>query len=119
MRIGVVEEYSYGDEIDSFEFENTIVTLNDRHLFDMLTHNRFDIGIGNIYVIQHYAAQAGVAATIKYLYPFVTKEMLYLGFAKNGKHKKMAEQFAQALQAFKKTSNYRNVMKKYGISEIP
>lgn len=112
-RIGVVSGYSYGNVFDSFQFPHKIITLNDKHLIEMFTYDRFDIGVGNRYVIGYYANMEGVADTLKFLDPPITKEPLYIGFARLRNHAHLAGGFAKTLQDFKTTAEYRELIDKY------
>lgn len=116
FRIGVVAEYSYGKRFDSFDFPKKIITLDDKHLIEMFVYDRFDFGVGNKYVVRYYAELAGVAQSVTFIDPPITKEMLYLGFSKQGKQFDLAEKFAKTLQAFKRTVEYRELIDKYGMS---
>ena len=116
FRIGVVSEYSYGERFDSFEFQNKVITLSDKHLIEMFMYNRFDVGVGNRYVVHYYADMAGIAQNVKFLDPPIAREMLYLGFAKKGNHYSLAEKFAENLQAFKATTEYHVLVEKFGMS---
>lgn len=114
-RIGVVEEYSYGESFDSFDFPQKDITRNDAHLVEMFMHNRFDIGVGNRYVVQYFAKLAGIEQTIRFLDPPITQEILYLGFVKKRNVSGVAEKFAHQLQLYKKTPSYDQLINKYGI----
>lgn len=115
--IGVVDQYSYGDIFDHFEFPRKQITRSDKHLVDMFMHHRFDIGVGNRYVVQHYAKLAGIEHTVKFLDPPITKETLYLGVVKARNENNKAEKLAKALQAYTTTTAYRKLISKYGIVE--
>lgn len=115
-RIGVVTNYSYGKTFDNFRFSKKVVTLNDKHLIEMFINKRFEIGVGNKYVVQHYANQAGFVHSIKFLDPPISEEMLYLGFAKMARKDALAEKFAKVLRAFKDTDEYDILTEKYGIT---
>lgn len=117
FRIGVVAEYSYGNTFDRFEFPQKVITLDDKHLIEMFMHNRFDIGVGNRYVVRYYADQLGISRTIKFLDPPITEEMLYLGFTRKGNYHDLAQKFGEALQAYKTTIEYRKMSEKYGMTE--
>ncbi|BHH82481.1 substrate-binding periplasmic protein [Desulforhopalus sp. 52FAK] len=116
-QIGVVDLYSYGTIFDHFEFPKKQVTRSDKHLIDMFTHHRFDIGVGNRYVVQHYAKLRKIEHTIKFLDPPITKETLYLGVVKARNENNRAEKLAKALQTYKTTPAYRDLIGKYGIIE--
>lgn len=113
FRVGVVSGYSYGRDFDSFVFPRKIITKNDKHLVEMLMYDRFDVGVGNRYVVSYYAHQQGLRDSLKFLDPPITKETLYIGFTRKRNQTALAEEFAQALQAYKATAEYQKLMEKY------
>lgn len=117
FRIGVVSDYSYGQEFDEFTFSKKILTKDDKHLIEMFIHNRFDIGVGNRYVIHYYAAKEGLADKLKFLNPPITKEELYIGFTKKQNAKHIATRFAAMLGEFKTTAEYQKLINKYSMKE--
>ncbi len=116
-RIGVVEGYSYGSRFDDFVFPKKEITKDDKHLLEMFTHSRFDIGVGNRFVVLHYAKLAQIDHTIRFLEPSITKETLYLGFVRKHSNEHFAQEFAEALSSFKESEAYRQLIDKYGIIE--
>lgn len=111
--IGVVTDYSYGSEFDSFVFPHKVITQDDKHLIEMFMYDRFDIGVGNRDVVSYYADMKGLAGKLKFLDPPITKETLYIGFTRKRNHADLAEKFAKALQAFKTTAEYLKLIDKY------
>ncbi len=116
-RIGVVSNYSYGNSFDNYEFSKKVVSQDDKHLVEMFMHNRFDIGVGNKYVIQFFAQKADVVDTIKFLGPHITKEMLYIGFSKIRNNAELSRKFSKTLYDFRATVEYQKLKEKYRISE--
>lgn len=57
--IGVVAGYSYGPRFDELENITKVTTQSDMHQIRMFSHNRFSVGIGNRFVVTHYAQQVG------------------------------------------------------------
>lgn len=114
-RIGVVEGYSYGSVFDNFSFHRKEETKNDKHLVEMFIHNRFDVGIGNKFVVLHYAKLLAKENTIHFFEPPITSETLYMGVVRNEANKEFALSFAKTLKSFKASPSYRQLVKKYGI----
>ena len=116
-RIGVVEGYSYGNRFDEFIFPKKEITRDDSHLLEMFSHSRFDVGIGNRFVVLHYAKLLHIQNSIRFLEPSITKEILYLGIVRNRSNNHLAEKFASALGTYKKSEAYHRLIEKYGIIE--
>ncbi len=113
-KLGVIAEYSYGKNFDSYTGFNTVVTQNEQHLMDMFQHARFEVGIGNERVILYYAKQHNLADQLEFLKPHVTDDMLYLGFAKKRENGELHINFSAALQEFKQTKAYQDLLSSYG-----
>lgn len=114
-RIGVVADYSYGKKFDSFDFPQKVVSVNEKKLIHMFKEKRIDIGVGNRYVISHYAGQEGIAETIRFINPPISQERLYMGFTRKGEKYYLAEKFTEALRKYKATVEYQKLTSNYGI----
>lgn len=113
--VGIISDYSYGEKFDSYTGFEKVVTLNEEHLIQMFQHQRFDIGVGNKSVIIYHAQKQEFADNIKFLSPHITDDLLYLGFSKNRANGELHAKFATALQKFKKTKAYRDILTKYNL----
>lgn len=111
--IGVVNNYSYGEEFDDFPGLQKIFTNSDQHLIEMFSHNRFDLGLGNKYVTLFYARKLKVENELVFLDPPVSQNLLYIGFSKHSKNSDMAVEFAQKLERFKTTTQYYDIINNY------
>ncbi len=116
-RIGVIAEYSYGNTFDSYQHFDKVVTENEEHLFKMFKHRRFDIGVGNKYVLQFFGQNSDLSKSIVFLEPPITKELLYLAFSKSRLNKNLAVNFAKALAHYRESRKYRETMARYGLSD--
>ena len=117
-RVGVIADYSYGEQFDYVsDLLKKVTTQNEQHLIEMFTHHRFDIGIGNKYVIEYYAKEKGVDQKIRFIDPPITNTMLYLAFSKKHHNNQLWEKFAAALHNFKETDQYRKLLKKYDMDD--
>ena len=81
----------------------------------MFAHNRFEVGIGNKFVVQYFAEKLGMAGKIHFLEPKVHQGDLYLAFSKKGKAQAMITHFSAALVEFRKTRKYRELLMKHGL----
>lgn len=118
-RIGVITEYSYGSSFDKYQHFEKVFTENEKHLITMFNHGRFDVGVGNTFVVQFYTQEADLNNSIEFLEPPITRELLYLGFSRVRQDDKLAASFATSLRSYRKTEQYRQTMALYGLSELP
>jgi len=114
-KIGVVSNYSYGKAFDQVNYFIKEEAINDHSLVKKFKLRRFDVGIGNEYVINFHAKQLMFSERLVFLKPSVTKEPLYIGFSKAKGHLKLMEKFNLELASFKLTKQYEKTMKHYGI----
>ena len=114
-KIGVVKDYSYGENFDQAAYLSKIEVYSDEALLKMFSFKRFDLGIGNRSVILYHAHQLGIANQIEFLQPAVTRNPLYIGFSKKREHKRLAETFSKELEAFQSTPGYMEILKAFGL----
>ncbi|WP_413289546.1 substrate-binding periplasmic protein [Bdellovibrio sp. HCB337] len=92
---------------------------NYEQLFKMLSENRFDLGLAHVYALR----------SISRTHPELSKQLTmiktpfassnaYIAFAKTTKGRENAQKFAKVFEAFKKTSSYFEITKKYGLESF-
>ena len=113
--IGVVDGYSYGEYFDSKKDFKKVVTLGDYHLMTMFQHKRFEVGIGNRYVVMHNSLQRGIENDISFLEPPLTSEPLYLAFSKKSNNTNLLDRFSEELMNLRKSGVYAQILQKHGI----
>ncbi len=111
--IGVVENYSYGEEFDKENIQKKIIAESGDQLIQLVLNKRVEIGIGNTMVITNLAAKRGVANKLKFLSPPLTESPLYIGFSKKNVSANFVIQFNKSLQDFKSTKDYFKIIEKY------
>ena len=112
-RIGAIRNYSYGSDFDSLDFKNVFRLETETTLIKALLNKRCDLIIGNDVVIRMLINKMGVGNTVEPVFPIVSKEPLYIGFSKILGHKKLSENFSEALHRFRNNSAYENLLKRY------
>jgi len=112
--IGMIQGYSYGDEFDNASYLKKDENTDNETLIKKVAGGRTDLGIGNILVINYVAKELGLDKKIEFLKPSLSKDGLYIGFSQKAVSKDFAKKFSDALVKFKKTSAYKNLLKKYG-----
>ena len=117
--IGSVLGFSYDEEFDEMASLNKFNGAeNEENLIKMLIAERVSIAIGHVDVIKFLVKHMNVADKIMFLSPYLTEgREHYLVFARAKGHGDLANQFANAMRAFKSTPEYTQLLKKYGIEE--
>lgn len=117
LKAGAVLGYSYCDEIDQSAFAiRATRTKSFEQSLRMLLMDRFDFAIEVDAVGYSIAQSIGVSDQIDII-PNVSfcRGGNYLAFVKKAGYDKLSSEFSQALQAFKTTDQYRQILKKYGL----
>ncbi len=114
-KIGTIRNYSYGEKFDSYIFPKNYPLETEKELINSLINLRCEIIIGNKLTVQELINQMGYKDKIILLKQDVSKDSLYIGFSKAKGHAQLAKQFSKALNEFKSSDEYKNVLQKYSI----
>ncbi|NLT21884.1 MAG: transporter substrate-binding domain-containing protein [Syntrophorhabdus sp.] len=114
--IGVIPGFSYGAAFDNADYLKKEEVLNTRRLVNMVVSGRLHLGIENEAVIRSVAGSLGVAGSIRFLNPPIHSRKLYAGFSRRLGLQQLAAEFSRNLKDFKDTGEYRDILRKYGVS---
>lgn len=114
-KIGVIRNYSYGIFFDSFKFPNKDFSYNENHLVKRLIGGRTDIIVSDELVLYYKLKEMDTEKKLKVLKPYVSTSPVYLGFSIAGGKKKLALDFSKEVSKFRKTVDYKDILKKYGL----
>ncbi len=87
----------------------------EKELINSLINLRCEIIIGNKLTVQELINQMGYKDKIIRLKQDVSRDPLYIGFSKAQGHAELARQFSDALNKFKSSTEYKNILQKYSI----
>jgi polar amino acid transport system substrate-binding protein len=76
---------------------------------------RIGIGIGNPTSLAKFAREQGLENHIRVIAPPVERTPLFTAFSKKPGHEDLARRFSTALEAFKETPAFREIMKRHGL----
>ncbi len=120
LRVGAILGYSYCDEIDHTPFmQNSERVQSLKQNFDKLLAGRLD-AVAAVYFVGYFTAnQMGISDQIT----IIPNAMYchggnYLAFSRKPGYDRAASQFSAALQAFKKTNTYKQILARYGIIDV-
>lgn len=115
--VGVVDGYSYGKEFDQAKFIRRESSSKEERMVKKLRGGRFDVGIGNLDVISYHLEEIGYLDQISVHQPCVSIDPLYLAFSKikGESHRKMAQDFSNALKEIKNNGTYDKILAKHNI----
>jgi len=111
--IGVTNGFSYGPAFDSCDFLIKDPGAKTESVVLKVLMGRTDLGVGNIAVIKTIAKTQNASHKIQFLKPLVHSQKLYVGFSKVKAHEELTVAFSKALFEFRKSDEYRSIMKKY------
>ena len=112
--IGAVLGWTYGLFRKPLEI-GRIDVGDERVLVRNVALGRIDIGIGNPTSLAKYAVDQGLRDRIRLLEPPVERTPLFTAFSKKPGHDGMARRFSAALEGFKDTKSYSEIMHRHGI----
>lgn len=115
--IGVVDGYSYGPVIDNADDLNLYPSISDSKMVQMVLLQRYDLGIGNRYVVMHHAREQGLEDEMVILEPETTIAGAYVGFSRITGKDRLAARFSGALEAFSRTPAYERIFNTYRVLE--
>jgi len=113
--IGVTNGFSYGPAFDSCDFLKKDASTETEAVVIKVLLGRNELGVGNVAVIKIIAKKNNASHKIRFLEPLLHSQKLYVGFSKAKKHKHLTADFSIALSEFRKSTEYKNIMKKYSL----
>ncbi|MCJ8312955.1 MAG: transporter substrate-binding domain-containing protein [Saccharospirillaceae bacterium] len=112
--ISNISGYSHGKDYDNANYLNKMPVSAEDNLVNMLIRNRFDIAVGNKPTILMSAKKDGIDDKIKFLTPIIDEGPCYMAFSRiKPNSKALAAMFTEEIIEFKKTDEYKNILKKY------
>lgn len=116
--IGVQHGYSYGELVDHASFLNKDPVYTEEEVEGMLLKGRHDVSVISYQELLGFQQQ-GKMKQITYLEPPISWEAQYLAFSRhqNNNQLEMARVFAEEAKRFRKTDEYRNLVKRYNYYE--
>jgi len=118
LRIGIVNQTSYGPRLDSALKNGLFKTVDTAHSaasnVKKLLHERVDVIPSYRHVVLDTARTLGVAGDIKELAPAIEAIPSYLAFSNKRNYTKVIGAFNRALRAMKKDGTYDAIFNKYG-----
>lgn len=116
--IGVQHGYSYGELVDGASFLNKDAVYSENDVEDMLLKRRHDVSVISYQELLGFQQQ-GKMKQVTYLEPPISWEAQYLAFSRhqNNNQLEMARLFAEEAKRFRKTDEYRNLVKRYNYYE--
>ncbi len=112
---GYSSGYAYGDWFWNAKFKKEPV-VDDIMGFELLRNRKIDLFVCNLLVGRSIAKDLGIENDIEYSKIFGEKMIYYVAFSKNFHGTYLSEIFTPELRRFKKTSEYENILKKYGLT---
>lgn len=114
--VGVILGFTYGEAFEKAAYIKKDYTIRTDLLIKKVLHGRNDLGVENQIVTMATTHKMGINAKFHYFEPPLFSKKLYVGFSKAKGHKKLSREFSTALEKFKKTDDYRNIINNYGLT---
>ncbi|MGQ9856380.1 MAG: substrate-binding periplasmic protein [Fervidobacterium sp.] len=109
---GFTDGYAYGDWFWNAKFRKINVSTDEMG-FELLKAGRIDLFVCNLIVGKHIVQE--MKLDVEHSPTFGEKMIYHVAFSKNFHGVYLADIFSEKLRELKSTSEYRNILKKYGI----
>ncbi|HEX5684207.1 MAG TPA: transporter substrate-binding domain-containing protein [Ideonella sp.] len=118
-KLGTCRGFSYGEMFDNANFLDKDNGAEDEYaLLKMLAAGHVQIAVGYVGDMKFAAEKLGMADSVSLLSPVLSERRdLYLVFSKAKQHQELARRFSEAMKAYKQKPEYRELLRKYGVSE--
>lgn len=114
--IGTIRGFSYGEAFNKAHFlKKNNATKNINQLVDKLLNKRVELIIANKERLLYFAKEHKFLGAIQPLKPSFKPIAQYIAFSKQEELLVLAQRFEKAMEAFKKSSEYEALFKKYGL----
>ncbi len=113
--IGITSGFSYGPAFDAIDYLKKDESTETEAVLIKVLMGRNELGIGNIPVITSIARKKSASDKIRFLEPLVHTQKLYVGFSKARDHERLVKEFSKVLHEFRKSSECRRILEKYGV----
>lgn len=114
-RIGVILGFSYGSDFDNAGFLLKDDAYDAAMLITKLLAGRNDLAAENQAVVSASAARMGVRDQIRFFFPPIHTQKLYVGFSKKQDLESLCITFSEALDRFKRSRDFVRILEGYGI----
>ncbi len=117
--IGTCRGFSYNEEFDKATYlKKDIGASNEERLLKKLLAERFLVALGDTTIFKYHAKHMGVTEKLVYLRPYLLDRFAqYVVFSKAKSNDALAKLFADAMEEFKSTLQYHELLNKYGLGE--
>lgn len=112
-----IRGYSYGPKFDAADYLKKRPVDSTDQVLDLVASKRSDLGIvdpGDAKDTQF----PGVLEHLVFLDPPLITKKIYIGFSKAKNIAELARQFAATMETFKRTQQYRDMLKRYGAESL-
>lgn len=113
-----VRGYFYGDQYAGLAENHKGDVSDESELVRRIANPNFElIGVGNQPAIEFYARQQGLESKLKFLTPAIFEGYNYFAFSRaHPDAERLANDFSSVLKNYMKSSKYRRILHKYGLS---
>lgn len=106
--------YTFGDTFDHAENLNKTPMKSVDQIVKLVAKERYDLGIISQSDLQGLRLEAEIH-DIEFLAPPLYSTAVYIGFSKEKASYNFVEEFSAAMKAFKKTTEYQQLLRKYNL----
>lgn len=108
---------TYGTEFEQATYLKIDKTKTEEVVLKKLIKGRCEVALGYIDDYKIAIQKKGIDKDFVNFTPYVSEHPMYFAFSKARKLEALAKRFAEAMELFKTTPRYQELLKKYDISE--
>jgi len=114
-RIAILRGYYRGPEFDKATYLETQTVNEMEQLAELVLTKRVDMGVVNQSDFRYFLQNKGWQDKYVFLQPPIFGSYNYIAFSKAKGHGQLAREFSEAMESLKKTAQYHDILKRYGL----
>lgn len=114
-RIAILRGYYRGPEFDKVTYLEKHTVNKMEQLAELVLTKRVDMGVVNRSDFRYFLQNKGWQDEFVFLQPPIFEIDNYIAFSKAKGHEQLAEEFAGTMESFKRTAEYHNILRRYGL----
>lgn len=112
--IGIIREYSYGENFDQANYLNKFSALTEEKLLKLLLSKRIDMVVSNPFIFNRIISKYDVTSQIRAIKPYISVTPVYIALSKGrNDSQEIKKILGQLIQKLKASLYYQELLDKY------
>jgi polar amino acid transport system substrate-binding protein len=115
--IGILREYSYGEDFDSANYLHKLPALSEEVLLKLLLSERVDMVVGNPLAFNYIISKKKLKSKVKAIKPYIAITPVYLALTKKREdYQEIMQTFKQLIEQLKASPHYQELLDRYELN---